>query len=57
MAREGFTTKDTEGTKRGQIIVLVLSAAVIDSGAGARGFYHEGHRGHEEDGRKSGGRE
>ena len=44
----------------GQIIVLVLSAAVlvlsvavIDSGACARGFYHEGHRGHEEDGRRS----
>ncbi len=27
--------------------VLVLSEAVIESGTCARGFYHEGHRGHE----------
>jgi hypothetical protein len=33
------------------VLVLVLSEAVIDSGACARGFYHEGHRGHEEEGR------
>jgi hypothetical protein len=30
--------------------VLVLSEAVIDSGTCARWFYHEGHRGHEEEG-------
>ena len=35
------------------VLVLVLSEAVIDSGACARGFYHEGHRGHEEGGNKS----
>jgi hypothetical protein len=33
------------------VLVLVLSEAVIDPGACARGFYHEGHRGHEEEGR------
>jgi hypothetical protein len=33
--------------------IVVISAAVLDSGAGARGFYHEGHRGHEEGGNKS----
>ena len=52
-------TKYTKVTKCGSVVlvlnevVLVLSAAVLDSGAGARGFYHEGHRGHEEDGRRS----
>ena len=33
------------------VLVLVLSEAVIDSGACARGFYHEAHRGQEEEGR------
>ena len=32
-------------------VVLVLSAAVLDPATGARGFYHEGHRGHEAEGR------